>query len=200
MSYQATSAFVLAGVYAVSALQKGRDLRPFQDYLRPLAGRFSGIAARSVVCTEVMILVALLLSVADEDLAWAASISSIVFLTLAALSYSALIASGQTTECHCFGRLPTSGRIDPAIRPALLALRTSILITLSVTVSRANPRASAGVSVAIVAALSLGLLFAIGRERLRLKGKTHPRVQELAGQIARLQAHTWWVNGHPRSW
>lgn len=178
-----TSALILAGVYAVSAFQKGRYLRPFEDYLRPLAGRFSRMAARLVVGTEVLLLLVLLLSVADNDLAGASGSSSLTFLALAVLAYSVLLARGRSTECHCFGTLPTSGSLNPAIRPALFALRSSILMTLSVSVRGANARDAAALSVAIVVAISAGLLFAIVRERLLLKRNPHPRVQEHAAYI-----------------
>jgi hypothetical protein len=200
MSLQAASALILGGVFAVSAAQKFRDLQPFKDYLRPLAGRYSGIAARLVVGTEILVLVVLLASVAEKDLAGIAGTSTLVFLTLAVLVYSALLVTGQSSDCHCFGPLSASTKLNPAMRPALFALRTSVLITLSLNVRPVNIRARIIINAATMAALFAGLLFSIIREHQLLRREPHPRVHIHAPLVARLQAHGWWVNGRPRSW
>jgi hypothetical protein len=199
MTYEAIAALALGGVFAFSAVQKGRDIRSFQEFIRPLVGHFSGIAARAIVGAEILLFCALLLSVVEEDLAWAAGISSTTFLTVAALSYTTLLTKGQSTECHCFGRLQTSASLNPALRPSLFWLRTSTLIALSISVQGATALAAAAVSVALAAAICAGLLFSMRRERLLLGRGANRRIQELAPRVLRLQAHTWWVNGHARS-
>jgi hypothetical protein len=200
MTYEAIAALALAGIFAFSAVQKGKDTGPFQEFIRPLVGHFSGIAARVIIGAEVVLFFALLLSVVEEDLAWAAGISSTTFLTLAALSYATLLTRGESTECHCFGKLQTSTSLNPALRPSLFWLRTSALIVLSVSVQGASVRAAVALSFALAAAICVGLLFSLRRERLLLRRGPSRRIQELAPRVLRLQAHTWWVNGHPRSW
>jgi hypothetical protein len=200
MSSHTTAALVLAFVYAVSAAQKARYLRPFREYIRPLAGRYSGIAARGVVGTEVLLLIFLMLSTVQKSLSSKAGASSVSFLTAAVLSYSALIARGQSTECHCFGKLPRAGRLKPAMRPAFFALRSYVLLMLSFGIAGAEGLAAATISAGVVMLLCAGLLVSIVRERLLLKRNPHPRVHHFAGRVARLQVHSWWVNGHPRAW
>jgi hypothetical protein len=201
MPYEAIAALVLASVFAFSAAQKANDIRSFQEFVRPLVGHFSGMAGRAIIAAEVLLFFTLLLSVVEEDLAWAAGISSTTFLALAALSYATLLTRGDSTECHCFGRLQTSSAsLNPALRASLFWLRTSALIALSTSVQGASARAAAALSFAIAAAICVGLLISMRRERLLLGRGPSKRIQELAPRVLRLQAHTWWVNGHPRSW
>lgn len=194
------SALVLAGVYALSAVQKGRDIGPFADYLQPLLGAHGRVAGYIVVSAEALIFAILLVSLGYEAGAGVAGAFSATFLTLATLGYSALLARGQVTDCHCFGHLSTSTRINPAMRPALFALRTSVFMLLSVMVLDANLHLAAQLIALVVGVLLAGLLVGIVRERLLLKRSPHPRATEYAGSLERLRSQAWWINGHPRPW
>jgi hypothetical protein len=55
MTYEATAALVLAGVFAFSAAQKANDIRSFQEFVRPLVGHFSEMATRVIIAAEVLL-------------------------------------------------------------------------------------------------------------------------------------------------
>lgn len=199
MPYRAPFAFLLASVYAFSAVQKARDLPSFADYLRPLAGSYSHQLGVVIVAIECLLSTVLILTAANNSVATAASIASLIFLSLATLFYSVLLGIGGSTECHCFGGARRD-RVNPAIKPALFALRTSILIACSVSIQGIDRHVIAQITLLGVTAIMIGLLGSVTRELLMLRRPNHPRVQEFADRILRLQAHSWWVNGHPRSW
>lgn len=193
-------ASVLALVYGIAVAQKVRDLGTLEAYMRRLAGRYGRGLAQAVVGAEALLFVVLLLAAANQGARQLAGWISSGFLFAASLVYSALLVTGQSSECNCFGSMAIrKGALNPAMRPALLAARNSVLVTLSVSVGGGDGRAAVMASGAVGILLSAGLTSSIIRERALLKRRPHPRVERLAPSVLRLKAHTWWVNGHPRA-
>jgi hypothetical protein len=190
---------LLSIVYALSCLGKLRSPASLERYLDPLARGRSRLLARLVLLTESMLVVALAASSAIEPVRPWAGGASAAFLVLASAFHAVLIGQGRPARCHCFGDLPSTRRqVDAAWRPALFALRNGVLVAASAAV--AGLAGAAIVASGVVAlAIAAGLIASIAGERSNMRREQHPLTTVLAPEFLHLQAHTCWVNGHPRA-
>lgn len=73
-------------MYGIAAIQKARDLGTFETYIGSLAGRYGRAAARAVLGTEALLLVALLSAALDQSVRQVVGWVSSGFLIAASLS------------------------------------------------------------------------------------------------------------------
>lgn len=194
------AALFLSVVYVLSSVGKLRSATRLESYLGPIAGRGSRLVARLVLICESTLAVALAASIVVDGLSPLAGGTSAAFLLLASAFHALLLSQGRPAQCHCFGDLPTTHRnVDAAWRPALFALRNAVLVAASATVAGLSPATAVATGGLVALAVAAGLLASIVRERRNLRREVHPLTTRLAPEIMNLQAHTWWVNGHPRA-
>lgn len=193
-------ALLLSVVYALSSFGKLRSATGLEAYLVPVAGRRSRLLARLVLLTEWILAAALAVSIVVNGLSPWAGGASAAFLLVASAFHALLLSQGRPAQCHCFGDLPSTPKhVDAAWRPALFALRNAVLVAASATVAGLPGGAVVATSSLVAPTIAGGLLASIARERLNLRREVHPLTTRLAPEFMNLQAHTWWVNGHPRA-
>lgn len=190
---------VLAAAFAIAAVTKHRDSDQFRRYLAPIFGRGSRILAHITVCTEVILAVGCgLATITPEYRAWIGWMS-VMFVSAASIVHLGLIARTDAAECRCFGRLTgaTDG-IDRMWLPAIFTMRNAGLLAAGLVLTQVpSPGILAGVMLLVLLAMA-ALILSTRRNRALLSAPIHPRVRDLAGTMATLQAHSWWVNGRPR--
>jgi hypothetical protein len=192
-------AFALATVYLVASIGKVADRVAVEEYVRPLVGRASPVLAATVVGFELSLGAGLIAVIVDPAVAALAGSASAAFVVAAAGFQAALLVRTESTYCRCLGRLSAAtDRVDAAWQPAIFGARNGALAATSMVVSGAPLAGVLAAPAAVAIVLLVGLLESFRRQRYLLRTDLHPLRAVLAPTMATLQAHGWWVNGHPR--
>lgn len=199
-----TTALSLAiGVtYAVAFGTKARGRTAFARYLAPVLGTRAERAASVALAAESAL--ALGFGVAGigmgNPLTWA-GIASAVFVYAATCVYSALLVAGNSARCRCFGVSPSTRLFnsDAQWAAAVVALRNAALVAASLLAVRIDLLPSIALAAGPATIVLAALCASIAREHRLILAAEHPLASEWAPLAAELQAHTWWVNGHPRA-
>ena len=84
-------------------------------------------------------------------------------------------------------------------RPALFALRNGALLAASAAVAGLAGGTIVATGSLVGLAIAAGLVASIAVERANMRREQHPLTTVLAAEFMHLEAHSWWVNGHPRA-
>lgn len=198
LSVSFAAAPLLAAVYAVASIGKARDRTGFREYLRHLMGRASIVVVWMTLGLEASLAFSLVGSSIYAPLAAFAGAGSALLLLAGTGVHAAMLSRGGGGACHCFGRISAeSERLDSSWRPALIAARNAALVALSLAVAGTSLQLGVITTSLPLALIMAGLLGSIRHERALLRLARHPSTEAFPA-VRMLQAHTWWVDGHPR--
>jgi hypothetical protein len=191
----------VAAVFAIAAGSKTRNIVALENYLRPVSGGHGRILTRAVLVAECGLAAICLVAAADRSFSGVAGVAVTAFTAIASSVYAALLAAGDSAECHCFGtRRQASGESESnAVKPAIVAGRNVALTVCSLSLAGLPIIDSLAIATIVVVAIGGGLVRSIMVERRRLGTVDSTRVRRLAAQLGRLEAQTWWLDGKPRS-
>ena len=191
-------AVAAASVFAASTVGKTRSRRSFAAYLRPVTGHATAGLVVAILSIEGTLAVAFGASLVAPGILRATAGVAAGFVLAATIGYVTLLIAGQSAACNCFGVAADDEPVDPAVRPALLAVRNTCLICVCLVLAGSeSPLVLAGACL-VAFAVAGGLVASTVSERRQLRSPRHPVWYANAQNAPLLEAHGWWVNGHAR--
>jgi hypothetical protein len=190
---------VLALAYATALVAKRRSRGAFEQYVASVTPVLANLLVAITFGIEAALALGLAIGTLATGVSRVAGIASGCFLVVATAFHGVRIVRGGSPSCQCFGGMsPNAETSHDAWLPALFAMRNAALIAISMWVAQAPWMWAAGSASLVAAIIVVSLLLSVRKERVAMRAAIHPRSGQFAPTLATLQAHSWWVNGHPR--